>query len=396
MVNILVAEDDRDHFLLLEEAIENTLPSYHIIHSRDGKECLQKIEEQEKPDMIFLDLNLPKKNGLDCLIEIRRRNELKTTPVVIYSTSSDFEDIDLCYKAGCTLYLVKPPSFKELLLQIKRLFSLELAEEALRKSEEQFRLFIQASSSHVYKISADWKEIYLMAGKEFTTAEDRLSSSWLQKNVPREDQHALWAAIQNALARKNNLEIEHRVFNKDGSIGWTLFRAIPVKDENGNVLEWFGAAHDITDRKKAEEELKEEHYFLEQITDNTPHLIYVFDLDEQRFIYINQRIKDLTGIAQDYVYGMGPHLFKMIVHPDDLSKRVDYFNLLSRLNEGETRDNEFRIWVVNEYRWFRSKDRIFKQENGNVKQIIGLAEDVSYEKRLHEKLSDDTGEPGMN
>ncbi|MGN6400976.1 MAG: response regulator, partial [Flavisolibacter sp.] len=126
MVNILVAEDDRDHFLLLEEAIENTLPHYRITHSRDGKECLQKIEEQEVPDMIFLDLNLPRKNGLDCLVEIRKQKHLQTTPVVIYSTSSDFEDIDLCYKAGCTLYLVKPPSFKELLVQVKKLFSHEL------------------------------------------------------------------------------------------------------------------------------------------------------------------------------------------------------------------------------------------------------------------------------
>ncbi|HEU4472837.1 MAG TPA: response regulator, partial [Flavisolibacter sp.] len=82
MVNILVAEDDRDHFLLLEEAIENTLPHYRISQSRDGKELLQKIETQEAPDMIFLDLNLPKKHGLDCLIEIRKHKNLQTTPVV--------------------------------------------------------------------------------------------------------------------------------------------------------------------------------------------------------------------------------------------------------------------------------------------------------------------------
>lgn len=396
MVNILVAEDDRDHFLLLEEAIESTLPRYRISHTRDGRELLQKIEEQDTPDMIFLDLNLPKKSGLDCLIEIRQRKALEATPVVIYSTSSDFEDIDLCYKAGCTLYLVKPPSFKELLVQVKRLFSLELVEEALHKSEEQFRMFIQATSSHVYKISADWKEMYLLTGKAFVSDADRLSSTWLQKNVPAEDRLEVWEAIQNAIAGKCNLEIEHRVIKGDGTVGWTAFRAIPVRDEGGNVVEWFGSAHDITDRKRAEEELKEEHYFLEQITDNTPHLIYVFDLDEQQFIYINQRIRDLTGIEQDYVYGMGPHLFKMVLHPDDLSKRVDYFNQLSKLKQGETRDNEFRIHVGGGYRWFRSKDRIFKTEEGQVKQIIGLADDVTYEKRLQEKLSDEAGGLAMN
>jgi PAS domain S-box-containing protein len=396
MVNILVAEDDSDHFQLLEEAIDNTLPQYQITHTRDGKDFLQKIDDKETPDMIFLDLNLPKKSGLDCLLEIRQRKALQTIPVVIYSTSSDFEDIDLCYKAGCTLYLVKPPSFKELLLQIKKLFSHELAEEALRKSEEQFRLFIQASTSQVYRISADWKEMYLLAGKEFISNGDRLSSTWLQKNIPYEDQLVVWEAIQHAKKNNSVLELEHRVLKEDGSIAWSFFRAIPVLDETGKIVEWFGASHDITDRKKVEEELKEEHYFLEQITNNTPHLIYVFDLDEQRFIYINSRIKDLTGIEQDYVYGMGPHLFKMILHPDDLSNRVDYFNKLSLLKTEEIREDEFHIKVGDGYRCFRSKDRIFKMENGRVKQVIGLAEDVTYEKRLQQKLAEETGGFGMN
>jgi PAS domain S-box-containing protein len=396
MVNILVAEDDRDHFQLLEEAIEDTLPQYHITHSRDGKEFLRRIDDQETPDMIFLDLNLHKKSGLYCLLEIRQRWELQKTPVIIYSTSSDFEDIDLCYKAGCTLYMVKPPSFKELLLQIKKLFSHELAEEALLKSEEQSQFFIQAPTSAVYKISADWKEMYLLAGKEYSLNVDRSASTWLQKAVPYEDQLQVWEAMQQAAKNKAILELEHRVIKEDGSIGWTFFRAIPVLDKTGQVTEWFGTTHDITDRKKAEEELKEEHYFLEQITDNTPHLIYVFDLDEQRFIYVNKRIQELTGIAQDYVYGMGPHLFKMVIHPDDLSNRVDYINSLSMLKPAEIREDEFHMKVGNGYRWFRSKDRIFKTESGRVKQIIGLAEDVTYEKRLHQQLEEETGRSRLN
>src|SRR3712207_5227889 len=109
MANIVIAEDDREDFLMLEEAIESTLSQFRISHSRDGKELLQKINDQNTPDLIFLDLNLPKKNGLDCLIDIRQRKSLQSTPVIIYSTSSDFEDINLCYKNGCTLYLVKPP-----------------------------------------------------------------------------------------------------------------------------------------------------------------------------------------------------------------------------------------------------------------------------------------------
>jgi PAS domain S-box-containing protein len=171
---------------------------------------------------------------------------------------------------------------------------------------------------------------------------------------------------------------------------------------------------DITDRKQWEQEqaefsarlekevavrtkeLADEQYFLEQITDNTPHLIYVFDFDEERFIYINRRMEALTGITQDHVYGMGPHLLKQVLHVDDLGRRINYMYRLSKLNEGEIRENEFRLKVGDGYRWFRSKDHIFKKQNGKVKQVIGLAEDVTYEIQLQEKMQNDNGGIALN
>ena len=121
-VNIHIAEDDRDDFLALKEAIEEVLPKFNISHSRNGQEFLQKINELPPADLIFLDLNMPKKNGIDCLIEFRQKRKLKSTPVIIYSTSSHFEDIDACYRNGCTLYMVKPTSYKDLLNQVRKIF----------------------------------------------------------------------------------------------------------------------------------------------------------------------------------------------------------------------------------------------------------------------------------
>ena len=61
-------------------------------------------------------------------------------------------------------------------------------------------------------------------------------------------------------------------------------------------------------------------------------------------------------------------------------------NALSTLKEGEIRENEFRVWNGNSFRWFRSKDSIFRITNEEVNQIIGIAEDVTYEKMLQDKL----------
>jgi PAS domain S-box-containing protein len=396
MINILIVEDDGDDFLLLEEALGDVLHQPQIAHSRDGKDLLQKIDDQAKPDIIFLDLNIPKVNGIDCLKSIRKQDRLNATPVIIYSTSSDVEDIDICYQSGCTLYLIKQTSFKELVKQLKKIFAHERSEEALRKSEEQFRLFVSAASTHAYKMSADWKEMYLLTGKEFLTGTEQIPNNWLELNVLTEEQPKVLDAIQEAIRTKTVFELEHKVVKADGTIGWMFSRVIPVLNADGEILEWFGLATDITDKKNAEENLKEEHIFLEQITNSTPHLIYVFDLDEEYFIYVNKRIEELTGIHTEYIYGMGPHIFKKILHPEDLMSRMSYMNNLRNLLPGEIVSNEFRIKVGAEYRWFRSKDYIFKSENGKVSQVIGLGEDITYEYNDRDKTSSSSKDIGLN
>ena len=136
MINIAIAEDDKDDFLLLKEAIENVLPRFNIDHSKNGKDFLQSVLTGPEPDLIFLDLNIPKKNGIECLIELRQQTKFQTTPVIIYSTSSDFNDIDRCYKNGCTLYLVKPTSYDHLVTQIRKIFfRLGLPKEELQYKE---------------------------------------------------------------------------------------------------------------------------------------------------------------------------------------------------------------------------------------------------------------------
>lgn len=121
-VNIVVAEDDTDDFLMLIEAVEEVLPKFNIHHAKSGRDLLNLINADVEPDLIFLDLNIPLKSGLACLKEIRQKPGLNSTPVIIYSTSSNFEDIDACYKNGCTLYLVKPQDYRDLVTQIRKVF----------------------------------------------------------------------------------------------------------------------------------------------------------------------------------------------------------------------------------------------------------------------------------
>jgi two-component system, chemotaxis family, sensor kinase Cph1 len=72
--------------------------------------------------------------------------------------------------------------------------------------------------------------------------------------LPEDRPHVL-SVIREAIRTKSAFELEHRVVRTDGAVGWTFSRAIPLLDEKGNILEWFGAASDVTERRRAEEKL---------------------------------------------------------------------------------------------------------------------------------------------
>lgn len=130
-------------------------------------------------------------------------------------------------------------------------------EAALRESEERFRAFVTTSSEVVYRMNADWSEMRHLVGKDFIADTSDPSRTWLQKYIYPEDQARVLAAIREAIRGKTSFALEHRVIRADGTLGWTASRAIPLLDANGEIVEWFGAASDVTESRLAESALRE-------------------------------------------------------------------------------------------------------------------------------------------
>jgi CheY-like chemotaxis protein len=112
----MLADDDEDDRLFFKEAFEEVKVDHTITTFNDGVQLMNYLLKPENaiPDIIFLDLNMPRKSGVECLKEIRGDQRLKEITVAIYSTSSSEQDIEDTFVAGANVYIRKPNDFSML------------------------------------------------------------------------------------------------------------------------------------------------------------------------------------------------------------------------------------------------------------------------------------------
>jgi PAS domain S-box-containing protein len=130
------------------------------------------------------------------------------------------------------------------------------SEESLRRSEERFRALVNASSDVVYRTSPDWSEMRQFDAGDFVADTGKPRKDWLNEYIHPDDRPLALQTIREAVRTKSMFQLEYRVRRSDGTLGWTYSRAVPLLDANGEIVEWFGAASDVTRRKEAEESFR--------------------------------------------------------------------------------------------------------------------------------------------
>lgn len=125
-LRILLADDDEDDRAFFSEAISELKMNNQLTLFEDGKDLMEYLlhPESDLPHILFLDLNMPYKNGLDCLKEIRADERFKEVSIAIYSTSSSEKDIEDTFIEGANIYIKKPNDFSELKRVIKEVLHL--------------------------------------------------------------------------------------------------------------------------------------------------------------------------------------------------------------------------------------------------------------------------------
>ncbi len=146
-LNILLADDDTDDCLFFKEAIAGLQPATNFIAVHDGEQLMHLLgnDTNQLPHILFLDLNMPRKNGFECLAEIKQNKKLNGLPVVIFSTSFEQEIVNLLYDNGAQYFIRKPSEFIQFKNIILHTLTLIMQNKVVQPAKENFVITLENS-----------------------------------------------------------------------------------------------------------------------------------------------------------------------------------------------------------------------------------------------------------
>ena len=141
-LNILLADDDIDDCIFFKSVLEKIPLATSLVAVHNGEELMHLLtnETYQLPHVLFLDLNMPRKNGFECLSEIKLNPKLKYLPVVMFSTSNEQELVSRLYLNGAQYFIRKPPIISQIEKIIEQTLILIGRENLLQPARENFVL----------------------------------------------------------------------------------------------------------------------------------------------------------------------------------------------------------------------------------------------------------------
>ncbi|MBW4601893.1 MAG: PAS domain S-box protein [Calothrix sp. FI2-JRJ7] len=368
--------------------------NYTILEASTGKSGLESWRRFQ-PDVILLDFLLPDIDGLELIDELKKQiDEQPRTfmPAAIMITGQGNEAVAVqAMKTGVQDYLVKRETTPDIL---RSTLHSAVANVRLRRkllsSEERFRTSIENSLDCFGFYSAvrnnegniiDFRFEYVNAAAceaNMLSKEEQLGKLLCElfpatRTTGLFDEYCRVVETGQPLIKESLVYTD--VFGKQ--LSTRVFDIRISKMGDGIVASW----RDVTAKKHTED-------FIERIATATPGILYVYDLVEQRNVYVNRQIGEVLGYTTTEIEAMGVQLFGLLMHPEDLQRLPQMLGRFNTLQDGDTVETEYRMRHKNgEWRWLLSKEVIFKRNFDNSpRQIVGTALDITEHKRTEESL----------
>src|SRR5262245_14532864 len=256
--------------------------------------------------------------------------------------------------------------------------------EEIKKSEARLRRIIDTIPTLAWCNLPDGSNEFLnQRWHDYTGLSPQEAHGWGWKaTIHPEDLQKVMDRWSELLASGEPGEIEARMRRFDGEYRWFLFRTEPLRDEQGNVMNWYGTSTDIEERRRAEEKLRQDEMELRQITDAIAQTIMVLGPDGTA-LYAHQSMLDFIGLTLDAV--MAPDFRTRFFHPEDVERLRDERQMA--LSRGVPFENEQRARRKDgQYRWFLIQYKPLRNEQGQILRWYATGTDIDDRKQAEERI----------
>ena len=266
--------------------------------------------------------------------------------------------------------------------------ALRSASEEIRNSEARLRKIIDTIPTNAWCTLPDGTGIFWnRRWHEYTGLSLEVVRGWGWQNaIHPEDLKKITDKWRRDLAAGQPGQVEGRLRRFDGVYRWFLFRAEPLRDESGNIVNWYGTDTDIDDLKRAEAKLRQDEKELRRMTDAIPQSIIVLNPDGKA-IYANRVALEYSGLSLDEV--LADDFRARVFHPDDVQRLREERE--KSLSSAVPFENEQRaLGKDGNYRWFLIRYNPLLDESGKVIRWYATGTDIDDRKRAEDRLRNET------
>ncbi|HVR42367.1 MAG TPA: PAS domain S-box protein [Thermoanaerobaculia bacterium] len=412
-LTILIVDDQAINLRLLRAQLEGE--GQTVLEASNGAEALSVLE-REKVDLVISDILMPVMDGYRLCYEVRRSERFRQLPFIIYTASYvSPSDEKLSRDLGADDYLRKPASTADIMRAIRESLARprrepvavfesadvleQYSDRLVAKLEKKNIELIEAVSQLTLRTTAletaadailitDRDGVILWVNRAFTTntgytAEEAIGKTpRILKSGVHSD--AFYRAFWESILGGRTWRSEFANRRKDGTIVYDVHTVTPVRGGDGSITHFVGVLHDVTERRLAEEQLRQAHEQLRQVLEHSPAVLYALKVDGETIVprLVSENITRLLGFEVRETLSW--EWWRGQLHSEDRERAEA--SVAETLERGSSR-TEYRMHHKQEgYRWIDDNRRLVRDREGRPAEIVGVWTDVTKRRQVEDEL----------